>query len=158
MKNKRNTYILLAAVLLIWGLLIYQFFSFTSGEAVQEAITTNLKVTPLAVKERDSIAITVNYRDPFLGKAYLPVDPNMRKADTKKKAMPKEPVNWPSVVYKGIVSDSKDKKKVFMVIISGQTYLMRQKDTEQQITLKTGNRDYIDITYEGNTNKILIQQ
>ncbi|TRW27078.1 hypothetical protein FMM05_00055 [Flavobacterium zepuense] len=158
MKNKRNTYILLSAVLLIWGLLVYQFFSFTSGEAVQEAITTNLKVTPLAVKERDSIAINVNYRDPFLGKAYLPIDPNMRTAGTKKKAMPKETVNWPSVVYKGIVSDSKDKKKVFMVIINGQTYLMRQKDTEQQIILKNGNREYIDVLYKGNTNKILIQQ
>lgn len=159
MKSKRNTYILLITVLLIWGILIYQFFSFAGKKKiVTESAGTNLHVRPVVIKERESIVINVNYRDPFLGQMYLPANNDKKKSGRRTKLINKEPLLWPSIIYKGIVSDSKDKNKVFMVIINGQTYLMREKEMEQEITLKKGNREFINVTYKGTTNTILIQQ
>lgn len=156
MKNKKNTYILLVVVIFIWGLLIYNFFSFTNTEAEIPEVSNTISIKPLAVKERDTFSINVNYRDPFLGKMYQP-DTNKRKSGKKIKVKEKAPVLWPRVVYKGIVSDSKDAKKVFMVIIDGHTHFMKEKEEQQEILLKSGDRKSITIQYQGEQNKITIQ-
>lgn len=154
MKNKKKTYILLVVVLIIWGLLIYKFFSFASEDVTSKNLDMELSVKALAVTKRDTFSIDVNYRDPFLGKMYM-ADKSV--ALLKRKVKIKEPVVWPAVIYKGLVSDTKDKKKVFMVIISGRTYLMKEKEIEQEVTLKKGDRESIDIKYKGENYNILIQ-
>lgn len=146
---------LLFVVLIIWGLIVYQFISFTSEDFTTDNFEMDLPVKALAVIKRDTFSIDVNYRDPFLGKMYIADKPTI---SPKRKVKIKEPVVWPAVVYKGLVSDTKDKKKVFMVIINGHTYLMREKETEQEITLKKGNRESIDVKYKGENYNILIQQ
>lgn len=157
MKSKKSIYILLPVVLIIWGLIIYRFFSFSNTEAVEEPANNNFLVKPLAVKPRDTIAINVHYRDPFLGKMYAPSAKIRKDAKSIKNVTPDAPLQWPPIIYKGIVSDTKNKKKVFMLIINGNTFLMSEKDKEQDITLKGGNRDFIEVTYKGAKNKIAIQ-
>lgn len=146
---------LLFVVLIIWGLIVYRFVSFTSEDFTAENFEMDLPVKALEVTKRDTLSIDVNYRDPFLGKMYIA---DKSAVSSKSKVKIKEPVVWPAIVYKGLVSDTKDKKKVFMVIISGHTYLMREKETEQEITLKKGNRESIDVKYKGENYNILIQQ
>jgi len=159
MKNKKSIYILLPVVLIIWGLILYRFLSFSGATTIEEATSYNYAVKPLAVKPRDSFVINVNYRDPFLGKMYVPAGSKSRNSGRgRKKLTAAEPLQWPTIVYKGIVSDTKNKKKVFMVIINGTTFLMSEKDKEQEINLKNGNRDFIEVTYKGNKSKINIQQ
>lgn len=155
MKNKKSIYILLPVVLLIWGMVIYRFFSFSQMENHAPELANNFTLKPLDILPRDTSAINVNYRDPFLGKMYMP-NTQEAKLAKKKPAKPKEPIVWPNIVYKGIVSDAKDKKKVFLVIINGQTFMMREKDTEQEVTIKSGNRKSIDVLYKGNSTKIMI--
>ena len=70
MKNKKNLYILLPIVLLIWGAVMYQFFSFSTIEELQTDTSNEFVLKHIAIKERDTVAINVNYRDPFLGKMY----------------------------------------------------------------------------------------
>jgi len=154
MKNKKNTYILLVVVIFIWGLLIYNFFSFTNPEMEIQEVSNAISIKPLAIKERDTFSINVDYRDPFLGKMY---QPNANKKKSGKKIKVKAPVLWPRVVYKGIVSDTKDAKKVFMVIIDGHTHFMKEKEEQQEILLKSGDRKSITIQYQGEQNKITIQ-
>ena len=125
MKNKKNIYILLPIVLLVWGLVIYQFFSFGNEGTVTEMSETNLDIKPIALEKRDSVAISVHYRDPFLGKMYAPLQGGAKKTG-KQKNVEKEATVLPDIVYKGLVSDAKDKKKVFMVILNGHTFLMRE--------------------------------
>ena len=157
MKNKTKTYLLLLLVIIIWGLLIYKFFSFRNDEIAETITTQDFIVKPLTIEEKDLVLIDVNYRDPFLGKMYMP--PSQTKINIrKKKPLQKEIIIWPEVVYKGIVSDNKDSKKVFMIIINGQTYLMSEKDTEQDVTLKGGNRKSISVTYKNNLSTILINE
>jgi hypothetical protein len=162
MKNKKTVYILLPIVLLIWGAVMYQFFSFSTTEESQTTTSDVFILKPITIKERDTAAINVNYRDPFLGKMYSEKGDGavFKKKTTKLKKAPKivEPIVWPTIDYKGIVSDTKDKNKVFMIIINGQTFLMRKGETENEILLKEGDRESVYVKYKGNLNIILLQE
>ena len=154
MKSKRKTYILLIVVLAIWGILIYKFFSFTSPQDNSVPSGPDITLTPFSAKPKDTFSIDVKYRDPFLGKMYNPNHP----ANTKKKVyIPKEPVVWPTIIYKGIVSDNRDKNKVFMLNINGQTFFMNEKSVEQEVTLLSGNRNSVTVFFKGEKNTITIQ-
>jgi len=156
MKNKKNTYILLFAVLLIWGLVLYRFFSYASSEENIVENTGDITIKPVILNASDTVSLNVNYRDPFLGKMYIPE--GAKKAVTIRTHKLQEQIVWPPVIYKGIVSDSKNKKKVFMLIINGQTFFMKEKDTEQDITLKKGDRYSITVKYKGDLTTIMIQE
>lgn len=161
MKNKKSIYILLPVVLFIWGAVMYQFFSFASPEETQQLSSNKFRIKPLKITERDTFSINVNYRDPFLGKTYAP-----KKNDSLKKNTPKtnktpkivEPIVWPTIIYKGIVSDTKDKTKIYMLVIRGQTFLMKKGETENDIFLKDGDRESIYVKYLGNLNLIMLAE
>ena len=154
MKNKKSIYILLPVVLFIWGMVIYRFFSYENPEISEAANYNTINLKPSEPVVPDTFSIDVSYRDPFLGKNYLPA----RQAGAIKKKTQKGPeLLWPQVLYKGLVTDKKDKRKVFMVVINGHTYLLNEKDTEQGITIKRGNRHAITVSYQGNTKTIPIQ-
>jgi hypothetical protein len=158
MKSKKNIYILLPVVLCIWGLLIYRFFSFTNTEVAFEA-APDYSVKPVVMKPRDTIRIDVNYRDPFLGKMYNPVTAVARPATQRRTAAAPAPeIPWPLIAYKGIVSDIKDREKVFMIVINGRSSLMHEKETEQDVTLVKGNNSQITVKHKGRQNIIMLQQ
>lgn len=162
MKNKKSIYFLLPVVLLIWGAVLYEFFSFSSSEELQATSSDEIIFNPISIKKRDTTAINVNYRDPFLGKIYVERD-NKEVAKKKFSSLKKAPkitesVVWPTIVYKGIVSDTKEKNKIFMLIINGKTFLMRKGETESEIFLKEGNRESVYVKYKGNLNLILLQE
>ena len=157
MKNKKNIYFLLPLVLFIWGAVLYQFFSYSDDGKLIEAASENSHLKPLSIKERDTFSIEVKYRDPFLGKVYNenPVKVS-RKNTAKKITKVAEPIVWPSIIYKGIVSDSDGKTKVFMLIINGKTFLMKKGDVEYDVFLKDGDRESVYVKYKGNLNIILL--
>ena len=159
MKNKKNIYILLLIVLFIWGCVLYQIFSFTNTDKINSAEKNEFAITPLKIKERKTFSINVNYRDPFLGKMYT-LNKNLK---TKPKSYNKNPepkpmetLVWPTVLYKGIISDSKDKKKIFILIIDGKNHYMKIGDIQNEIFLKEGNKESIYIKYKGNLNLIML--
>lgn len=161
MKNKKNIFILLPVVLLIWGSVLYQFFSSTSPEETEQLSSNVFKIKPLKINERDTFSININYRDPFLGKMYVSQKYDSLKKSSRKKIRTQnsiEPLTWPTIVYKGIVSDTKDKTKIYMVIIAGKTFLMKKGAVENEILLKDGDRESIYVKYKGNLNLIMLQE
>lgn len=161
MKNKKNIYILLPVVLSIWAAVMYQFFSFASPEETQQLSSNEFRIKPLKITERDTFSINVTYRDPFLGKMYAPQQNDSLKKNTVKRNKTLkivEPLIWPSIVYKGIVSDTKDKTKIYMLVIGGQTFLMKKGETENEIFLKDGDRESIYVKYKGILNLIMLQE
>ena len=160
MKNKKNLFILLPVVLLIWAIVIYQFFSFSSSNVEQIATTTEYDLKPILIKERDTFSIDVNYRDPFLGKMYAPHTAKPKVKRIKPMAIVKiePPVIWPTIIYKGIVSDNKEKIKIFMLIIGGKTCLMHIGSVENEVALTDGDRESVYVKYRGKLNLILQQE
>lgn len=160
MKNKKNIYILLPVVLFVWGAVLYQFFSFTNTDEIIATNTPEFTIRPLKVKERKSIVINVNYRDPFLGKMYTPqTAPKPKSGATSVKKTPKvqEALVWPVILYKGMISDTKNKNKIFMLVIDGQNHYMKIGDTGNEIYLKSGDKESIYVKYKGNLNLIMLQ-
>jgi hypothetical protein len=154
LKSKTNTYILLGLVVVVWGALIYQFFSYANPD-IQIEEETDFSIKPLTIKDKDSFGIEINPRDPFLGKVY--VENQIPKVAKKPKTIKvKEPIVWAQIEYKGIVSDKSAKVKVFMVIIDGKSFLMKKGDIEKEITLKDGDRESIDLMYEGELDTFYI--
>ena len=157
MKNKKNIYFLLPAVLFIWGSVIYQFFSYSVDEEVTKVTSGSVNLKPLFIKERDTLSIEVSYRDPFLGTLYKKkLSEGKSKVSKNRLVKKKEPLVWPLIIYKGIVSDNKEKTQVFMLIIDGETFLMKKGDIEKNILLKEGNRENITLKYKGNLVTILM--
>lgn len=158
MKNKKNIYILLSVVLFVWGAVLYQVFSFTNTDEIVSSANPEFIIKPLKIKKRQTFAINVNYRDPFLGKMYAPQTASKVKSSTVKKAVKiQEPLVWPLILYKGMISDTKDKNKIFMLVIDGHNTYMRIGDTENEIFLKNGDKESVYVKYKGNLNLIMLQ-
>ena len=160
MKNKKSIYILLPIVLLIWGIVIFQFFSFSTPIDTVENTSEDFKIEPLKLKERKTFSVNVNYRDPFLGKMYAAQESSKAKksSNIKKESRPEEVIVWPSIIYKGMISDAKEKKKLFILKISGHDFFMKKGDTENDILLKDGDRESIYVKYKGNLNLIMLAE
>lgn len=158
MKNKKSIYILLPLVLLIWGAVVYQFFSL-SNDTIPEIQTQEGVPKPFRIQSKDTFSIHISKRDPFLGKMMSNETRSVSTAPKTTTKIPntKEELVWPSILYKGIVSDSKDKVKVYMVIMDGKTYLMKKGEEENGIKLKDGDRETIYVVYKKELKIVYIQ-
>jgi hypothetical protein len=158
MKNKRAIYILLPVVLGIWGLVIYEFVSFGSAEEIIPESPSHWAVQPHTYKEPQKIIIETNYRDPFLGTIDVPAgpvtQPKKQKKPTKVKAVPE--LVWPAIQFKGVISDVKEKKKTFLLIINGKNCFMSIGDTANGIFLKSGDKESVYVKYQGELNLIML--
>lgn len=159
MKSKKSIYILLPIVLIIWGMIIYQFFSYTNSQVIEVQEELPLFVN-IDYKEPDTTALNINHRDPFTGKLEN-ANRNASSSNVKAINQPKTqilstPEVQTQIEYKGIVSDVANKKKVFMVIIDDQTFLMKQGDKENEVELINGNRESITIKHKGKKKNILL--
>lgn len=160
MKNKKSIYILLPIVLMIWGMLIYQFFSFSAPEDSFENVPVEFNIKPFKLKERTPFTINVAYRDPFLGKKYAPpvTNTNKRVVGIKKQPKLEETLVWPTIHYKGMISDVKKKQTLFMMVIDDQNFYMKKGDTENEVFLKDGDKESVYVKYKGNLNLIMLAE
>ncbi len=158
MKNKKTIYVLLPIVLFIWGLLIYQFFSYTSPEPTIPDLQPNLINKLEKMGQIDTFTIDINYRDPFLGKLYKKPSEKIVNTSIQNKNREPEGILWPVIKYKGIVTDTKEKTKVFLIVISGKNCLMRIGQTQEEITLKGGNKKEVQLKYKHFTDTFLLNE
>ena len=158
MKNKRAIYILLPVVLGIWGLVLYEFVSFGTAEEIVPESPSNWFVQSHTYKEPQKIIIETNYRDPFLGTLHVQVAPmtvpQKQKKLIKTKIAPE--LVWPAIKYKGVLSDVKEKKKTFLLIINGKNCFMSIGDTANGIFLKSGDKESVYVKYQGELNLIML--
>lgn len=148
MKNKKSIYILIPLVLLIWGILGYRLFSFLGGDETGKDTINNFQFKNVEYKEPDSVKIIVDYRDPFTGKLSdgsknNKVPSNLVHKTEKRNALAEKQENKPIIVYKGLVSDAKDKNIVFMFSIDNKTYLLEKGQVEDDIKVISGDTKQI---------------
>lgn len=143
MKNKKVTYFLLVLSIGLWGFIgweVYAAFNFTPPEIPQVK-----KETKIATE--DSIALLLNYRDPFLGKYSRDVlTRDSLPAKRKPLAValaPKQAPSLPNIQFKGVMNVG----KTSMAII--------QKGSKV-LTLKVGEETDGFKLIKMNDNKIIL--
>ncbi|CAG2532851.1 hypothetical protein MAR621_03045 [Maribacter dokdonensis] len=151
MKKQHRTYLLLAIVLLVWGIIGYRFVNaLNPSKEDPQVITTNERFVPKKIKKREDFSLVADYRDPFLGTVKTPT------AD-KKKPVPKPiqaKVPKKNIVYTGFISDQGTVPNIFFVTIEGQQEMMSLNDTFQEVKLIKGTKSYITVSYNGSSEKI----
>ena len=147
MKNKKNIYFLLPAVLLVWGLLVYKIIGGLNPSAQEtKSIESIGQFKPKKIEQTTPFTIKADYRDPFLGT----FEKKKRKV-TKRKNIPtvkKPSIPFPTIVYKGIVSPKSNNEKVFLIIVNGQQHMFKRSSVFNAVKLLSGNAQEITVVFQ----------
>ena len=148
MKNKKNIYFLLPAVLLVWGLLGYRIFSSVNPtNKRQQTIATFNSFKPQLLQESEAFIINTDYRDPFLGTlAQKKIAKQKKSTNTISK---KPTVPFPSIIYKGLVSPKGKQQQVFLINIDGQQYFFKKNNTHSEVKLLRGSNKRVVLKFQG---------
>lgn len=152
MKKQSKTYILLAVVLGIWGLIGFKFFSAVNPASPEIlAIVSNKIFVPKQIKERDTFSISANYRDPFLGAIQVVKKKLKKRTNTAAK---KEVLPTKLIQYTGFITASNSNQKIFFVSVDGEQQMMSINDTFQEVKLVRGTKNSIGVRYNGKTQNV----
>ncbi len=155
MQNNLKTYVLLAVVVLIWGIIGYKIISWMNQDEAPIPQATFSEFKPKQLKSRDTFSIVADYRDPFLGSFE---SQTTSKRITKSSLPIKTTLPEVSIVYTGIITDTETKSNIYFITINGQQYLMNLKDKIQEVQLVSGNSIAIKVKYHNQLMTIPIQK
>ena len=152
MKSKRTTYLLMAVVAGIWGLIGWKVWKGLQGDddfsLPAERVVQSKKKNQLS----DSFELIANYRDPFLGKTSVSAPavstPAVRTTPTEKTTITKpEPATntWPEIRYGGFVKKSGQENGAGFLIINGSSEIVTRGQTIQNITIVQLWRDSVQV-------------
>ncbi|MBL7883257.1 MAG: hypothetical protein JNL69_04270 [Bacteroidia bacterium] len=150
MKNKKVLYLLLPAVVLLWGTIVYKI---TSGLSSTNENNTpqNIQTQTLSNENNiaDTFSISLNHRDPFrddqrhssIQNASLP---NNKTVKQESKPNPSIKTNNTSnIVYIGMIKNKNSNKELALIQIDGQSYTITNGEKISGFELKKIYRDSI---------------
>lgn len=150
MKDRTKTYVLLAVVVAIWGVVGYNIYSSIYSDtptAVSTSDNSKELFKEKKIKLRNTFAIHKHERDPFLG-TIKREKPNKKAAPTRRSVKPTEPEV--KVEYAGMVKTGNSKEEsIFFVNINGTSNLMHIHDRVSGIKLISGDDSEITIVING---------
>ncbi|MFS4493181.1 hypothetical protein [Maribacter sp. 2308TA10-17] len=153
MKKNTKTYILLGAVVLIWGVIGYRIFSSITSEPERNTETGAIDFKPQPVQEKEKFSIVADYRDPFLGTL-----PKKAKKKVKRSALKTPLPPEIAVTYTGFVSDKDTKENIYFVTINGRQHIMSVGNEIEKVKLVRGNATSIKIRANKKTRTITLQK
>lgn len=146
MKSKKNIYILLPTVLLVWGLIGYRVFAgLDPDKDMVDSMPMTKEFKPLKLVANNNYTIEANYRDPFLGTLENRV---FNKTIPKKVYKQKEEIVFPEILYKGIFSPGDYSKSVFLILIDGEQEMFKLREIHQEVKLISGDKEKIIVKYK----------
>jgi len=156
MKNKKNIYLLVPAVLLIWGIVGYKIYATLNSTNDVTIVDNNaIEFKPDEIKEVEKFTISANYRDPFLGKLYN----NAKKSSSPVKKKVKPTVIFPVITYNGMVSPKEaNRPTLFLITINNKQQFLSAGEHVDGVKLLKGNSKEITIGFQNNKKTIPIQQ
>lgn len=144
MKSKRNTYVLLSAVLILWGFIGYRVFaSMNLPKENNSGLVKTEKFQPKEITAKETYIIQANYKDPFLGTMEKPKK-KIRVISKKRK----EKIVFPNVEYKGVFSSSVKNNTVYLIIINSKKEMFKIKEVYQDVKLLQGDKEKITVKYK----------
>ncbi len=148
------TYILGAAVAVVWGVIVYRIVAAVKAsddEGVSPPIVkiSNEPYNDFATKA-DTTRLLLNYRDPFgMVKPKDTVENPVIKQYKKEPAIIKPMTNWDFIQYCGYMLNPSTKKLVTLININGKNEMFTDGATLENVKLIKNMRDSIKISYNG---------
>ena len=156
MQKKNINIILIIAVALIWGVLLYKFISpyFVQKDTV---LTADMLVTKpkLISKKKDTVNLSFPARDPFLEKpiaalkktAPIKMAKNRRPTRTSLKV-----VEWPKITYLGFVKSKNSPLRLGLVRINGKLNRVNKNTVVEGVKILRIDKDSIHMA-KGNEKR-----
>ncbi|MDW3194708.1 MAG: hypothetical protein R8G66_20180 [Cytophagales bacterium] len=151
MKNKKNLYFLVPAVLFIWGFIIYRIVDFTSDGETDFAPRTY--VTPLREsQEAETYQLKSRYPDPFLKQLASAEKDNFEEDDSEKQTqlqetpVPEQPLD---IKYRGFIAKSGTDTRIALMVIEGTEVFLKSGERYQSYVIDTIVSDSLAVIVEG---------
>ncbi len=163
MKNKKLLYILLPAVLVIWGGIFYRIYDAVSGKDDTKDTPTTAVQKPAPSQLADTTQLLANYRDPFLDgvvglsdrsygvigvrtSAVVPV-PVVMVTPPPTPIVVTPPVPWPAIQYKGMIQNANSASKIALLQMNGKSYMVSEKQAVQEVQITTIHKDSVGVRF-----------
>lgn len=153
MKNKTKTYLLLAAVLCIWGVIGYKIINGLNPEEPQVVAQEYDKTfKPKTIAEIDTFSIKNVERDPFLGTLSSNKKTNFTSKNTKTKVDNIKTI--PNIIFGGLIKKQNTTDQVFVLNINNKQHLLKKGQTADSVRLISGNTKEIVVRYQNKSQTI----
>lgn len=168
MKNKKLTYVLVPAVILVWGLIFYRIFFNQEKSDPMNTYRSDKSLNDTASAEQNDFQLSFHYTDPFLKNIYVPKETEQQvrvfdarpdKSNQRRIVQPRtrtKRIIWPEIVYNGIISDS-SLKKLGLISIDKKNVLVNEGVTVQNIVVFGLYRDSVNLIFENDTQTFVKQ-
>lgn len=153
-KNKKVTYLLICAVGVVWGVILYKvFFNDTGMEDTFQPQIASPKNEPYDqyAAKTDTFKLALNYKDPFVGMvaAEQPeVVENVKSVNTVPLAV-KPMVDWTGIKYSGYVVNPLTKKLVAILVVRGQERMLAEGEVFGGLKLLKNKKDSVLVSWQG---------
>lgn len=153
-KNKKVTYLLICAVSIVWGLILYKVFSNDTDveEGFQQPVVSGTsEAYDQFVTRPDTFKLALNYEDPFVGS----VKTEQVKVVEKIKAINytalqvRPLVDWTGVSYSGYVVNPMTKKLVAILVVLGQERMLAEGEVFAGLKLLKNKKDSVLVSWQG---------
>ncbi len=167
-KGKTLTYLLIAGVVAVWGLIFYRVYIGMSEEELDTPVAVSTKVPYFKMVDhhQDQVSLDLNYRDPFAqATAYDVAKPATVKPENTAPARPqmampmaqKPQVNWSNVQYTGYVNNAASKQKMVILSVNGNTAVLAEGQSAHGVKLLKYLGDSVSVQYQGEKKNIKIK-
>lgn len=142
MNKQQKTYLLLAAVIIIWGLVGLRFYKRVNpGSEVASEPYVQEEFTPKKFVKNKIYEVKADYRDPFLGK----LTPKKRGKTKSKKKVNKKTIPFPKIIYNGIVKGGNTKS--YTITINGKQEVFKIGESIHKVKLVKATQEYIVVRF-----------
>jgi len=148
MKNKKITYyILLPAVIAIWGLIVYRIVAKNDSYSLPEKYSGSLKKEPSVAEDKDYQLLN-NYRDPF--SQHFPQADETFDSDEREINEPKKEKKWPAIRLNGYILNG-NKIKCHLTINGEDKILQVQEKVLENYIVSLITPDSVKISSQGDS-------
>ena len=125
MKNKKSIYILLPAVVIIWGTLLWKIFQGRDISHDLSVPTTIKRENGSEEKARENIELSYNYKDPFLKTSTKTESVNTGNNSQQEQPYYNTGNMWAEIEYSGIIKTNDKQNMTGLLNINGKKHLLR---------------------------------
>ncbi|MBN1339748.1 MAG: hypothetical protein JXA03_10520 [Bacteroidales bacterium] len=153
LRNKKTLYILLPAVVLIWGAVVHKIISGIDGDNNTGRRQNYVQKAPGPSYLPDTFSMSGNCRDPFRPEKVYQA-PSGKNANVVNRGKTKN-VRWPQVTYNGWMKNIKTGTVQVNLVIAGQDRILKPGEEKEGIALVRVWEDSVMLKYDNDIKSFM---